>query len=90
MTSARFRNCPPPVFMTPERWRQVEEIFQAALNLGPEEREQYVSQACVDDTTLKRDVETLLSQNENAGDLLEAPLYGATVMNSSEFTQGDS
>ena len=32
--------------MTPERWLQVEEIFQAALDLKPGEREQYVSQVC--------------------------------------------
>ncbi len=68
--------------MTPERWRKAEEIFQAALDLGPEEREQYVSQACAENTILKRDVETLLSQNESAGDLLKAPLYGTTVLNS--------
>ncbi len=68
--------------MTPERWRKAEEIFQAALDLGPEEREQYVSQACAENTSLKRDVETLLSQNESAGDLLKAPLYGTTVLNS--------
>ena len=75
--------------MTPERWRQVEEIFQAAVELGPEERAQYVSQACAQDSTLKRDVETLLSQNENAGDLLEDPLYGATVMNQLELLATD-
>jgi len=28
--------------MTPERWRQVEEIFQAALDRVPEERSRYV------------------------------------------------
>jgi eukaryotic-like serine/threonine-protein kinase len=67
--------------MTPERWRQVEEIFQAALDLVPDERARYVSQACADDTALKRNVETLLSQHESAGDLLEAPLYGETQLN---------
>ena len=46
--------------MTPERWQQVEEIFQAALDLAPAERERYVSQACAADSSLRRDVETLL------------------------------
>jgi len=32
--------------MTPERWRQVEDIFQTALDLGPKERAVYVAQAC--------------------------------------------
>ena len=70
--------------MTPERWRQVEEIFQAALDLGPGERGRYVSEACAHDTDLKRDVEKLLSQHESAGDLLEDPLYGETEMNALE------
>ena len=64
--------------MTPERWQQVEEIFQAALDLEPEERARYLSEVCPDDTGLRRDVETLLAQHESAGDLLEQPLYGET------------
>ena len=70
--------------MTPERWRQVEEIFQAALDLGPQERARYVSDACADDQGLKHDVETLLSQHESAGELLEDPLYGDTQLSALE------
>jgi TolB-like protein/Tfp pilus assembly protein PilF len=64
--------------MTPERWRQVEEIFQAALDLLPEERARYVSQVCATDTDLKRNVEVLLSQHDSAGDLLDHSFYGET------------
>src|SRR6267142_4431288 len=70
--------------MTPERWRQVEEIFQTALDLKPDERARYVSVACAEDVALRRDVETLLSQHESAGDLLEEPLYGQTEMSALE------
>ena len=62
--------------MTPERWRQVEEIFQAALDLLPEERARYVTQVCASDTDLRRNVEVLLSQHDSAGDLLDHSLYG--------------
>lgn len=62
--------------MTPERWRQVEEIFQAALDLHPEERARYVSQVCATDTDLKRNVEVLLLQHDSAGELLEHSIYG--------------
>jgi hypothetical protein len=48
--------------MTPERWRQVEEIFQAALDLSPEDRDRYVLDVCKEDTELRRDVESLLCQ----------------------------
>ena len=66
--------------MTPERWRQVEEIFQEALDLGPAERGRYVSEACGHDLDLRRNIEKLLSQHESAGDLLEVPLYGETEL----------
>src|SRR5262245_44864105 len=64
--------------MTPERWQKVEEIFQAAVELLPEERERYVAQVCENDTTLRRDVESLLSQHDSAGELLDQPFYGDT------------
>ncbi len=67
--------------MTPERWRQVEEIFQAALDLSPGDRTRYVSEVCAEDTDLKRDVEVLLSQYDSAGELLEEPIYGNTELN---------
>jgi hypothetical protein len=45
--------------MTPERWQQVEKIFQAALDRTPEERGRFGSEACADDEFLRRDVEKL-------------------------------
>src|SRR5215210_1908680 len=66
--------------MTPERWRQVEEIFQAALDLSPEDRNRYVSDVCAQGTELRRDVESLLTQYDSAGELLEQPVYGNTEM----------
>jgi serine/threonine protein kinase/tetratricopeptide (TPR) repeat protein len=66
--------------MTPERWQQVEAIFQAALDLVPEERGQYLSEVCADDVSLKSDVENLLFQHESAGNLLEIPPYGETEL----------
>ena len=64
--------------MTPERWRQVEEIFQAAIDLLPEDRRRYLSEACANDDLLKRDVELLLSQHDSGGGILSQPLYGNT------------
>src|SRR4030095_1580976 len=66
--------------MTPERWQRVEEIFQAALDLTPEDRPRYVSEVCAEDTALLRDVESLLLQYDSAGELLEEPIYGNTEM----------
>jgi eukaryotic-like serine/threonine-protein kinase len=71
--------------MTPERWKQVEEIFQTALDLQPEARTAYVAEACASDTTLKVEVEALLSQHADAGPLLDQPLLGPTELGSFEF-----
>src|SRR6266550_1063411 len=67
--------------MTPERWRQLEAVFQAVVDLVPEERGKYLSDVCGDDPSLRSDIETLLRQHESAGDMLEAPLYGDTELN---------
>ena len=66
--------------MTPERWQQVEAIFQTALDLVPEERGRYLAEVCAGDVSLKSDVENLLSQHESAGSLLEEPPYGDTEL----------
>ena len=66
--------------MTPERWRQVEEIFQGALDRSPDERSQFVILACGDDESLRHDVQLLLRQHDSAGELLEQPLYANTEL----------
>src|SRR5215510_12477909 len=70
--------------MTSERWLQVEEIFQTALDLKPGERQHYLANACADDTALRHEVESLLSQHESAGDLLEEPISAETGLHALE------
>src|SRR2546423_1760765 len=60
--------------MTPERWKQVEAVFQGALDLAPEERARYVTSVCGGDAALKSEVAALLTQYEQAGDLLTQTL----------------
>ena len=33
----------------PEKWHEVKEIFYAALQRAPEEREQFLNESCKDD-----------------------------------------
>jgi serine/threonine protein kinase len=47
--------------MTTERWRQVEEIFQAVVELDGAERDAFMTEACGDDTELRREIESLLA-----------------------------
>ncbi|HYK22991.1 MAG TPA: protein kinase [Pyrinomonadaceae bacterium] len=58
--------------MTPERWRQIGKLYQAALALQPDEREIFLDNACADDTTMRREVKSLLAAEDGAGSFLEA------------------
>jgi serine/threonine protein kinase len=52
--------------MSPERWQQVEAMFQSAVALPTAERDAYLTQACHDDAALRREVEALLAADERA------------------------
>ena len=58
--------------MTPERWLQLKQIFQSALERKPAERSAFLSQACAGDAALRSEVESLISSHDQAGDSIEA------------------
>ena len=59
--------------MTPERFRQAREIFQEALDVGPERRPAFLDGVCAGDASLRAEVESLLaSASDASGSLLEA------------------
>jgi serine/threonine protein kinase len=47
--------------MTAELWQRVKELFAAALQLAPSEREAYLSRECGDNSALRSEVESLLA-----------------------------
>jgi tRNA A-37 threonylcarbamoyl transferase component Bud32 len=60
--------------MTPERWRTVDAILQAALACEPERRSAVVAAACGDDWALRIEVASLLASDvQAADDFLERP-----------------
>ncbi len=59
--------------MSPERWKQIEEVFQAALDLPAAERPNFVAGAAGGDDELRRQVEALVAQHDEAGDFIEHP-----------------
>ena len=65
------------------QWDQVKEILALALEQAPEERDQFVRQACHDDAALRLEVESLLSHHDQADSLLEnspmRPFIGDTA-----------
>ena len=53
--------------MTPERWQQISQLYQAALDQEAADRSKFISSACADDLELWREVESLLKAHEQAG-----------------------
>ncbi len=61
--------------MKPDRWRQIDVIFQAAIERDPAERAAFLDQACKSDPSLRREVESLIDSSEKAGSFIEAPVF---------------
>ncbi|MBZ5527106.1 MAG: serine/threonine-protein kinase [Acidobacteriia bacterium] len=53
--------------MTPEKWEQISEVLEKALSLEGTQREQYLHEACIGDSELRREVESLLAAHQEAG-----------------------
>src|SRR5579859_696972 len=71
--------------MTPKRWRQVEELFQSAMDRAPALRGTYLDRACGADQELRREVESLL-EADNSPIVLDEPAWQAMA----ELLEGDS
>jgi serine/threonine-protein kinase len=65
--------------MKPKPWPRVEELYHAALEREPGEREAFLEGACGGDQELLREVRSLLGDEEEAQRLLEEPLAEAAT-----------
>ena len=70
--------------MTPERWRQVEEIFHATLARGESDRAGFLAEACAGDAELLREVKSLLSQPTSVRGFLDGPAMAAAALGAGE------
>ena len=57
--------------MDAERWKQIDEVLDAALEIEPDARAAFLSQRCDRNEELKREVEALLAAHEQAGTFIE-------------------
>jgi serine/threonine protein kinase/predicted negative regulator of RcsB-dependent stress response len=53
--------------VTPERWKEVDVLFERALEIPAGERSDFLGRACAGDEELKREVESLLKSHHHAG-----------------------
>jgi serine/threonine protein kinase len=58
--------------MNPERWEKVKELFDAALQCEPGERQRFLERFCSDDVELRDEVASLLASHEAAGSFIAA------------------
>src|SRR6266850_6411316 len=63
------------LFMEPERWQQVEDIFHHAVRFGGEERGHYLAEVCAHDTWLRAEVESLINSYEEDRTFLDRPVF---------------
>jgi len=59
--------------METDRWRRIEELYHSALARTKEDRRQFLADACKDDASLRKEVESLLGADSGAADFMEAP-----------------
>src|SRR3984893_13996664 len=59
--------------MEPERWRQVEQLYQSVLALEESKRSAFLDDSCSGDEVLRREVLSLLARQEQANMLMETP-----------------
>ena len=59
--------------MTPERFQQIGEIYDQAVELEPERRSVFLDEMCVDDEELRHEVEALLAAHKSAAGFIEQP-----------------
>jgi serine/threonine protein kinase len=52
--------------MTPERWQQIRDVLEKALELAPKQRAVFLDGACLSDASLRQEVETLVASSEDA------------------------
>ncbi len=58
--------------MNPERFQQIKDLFEAALDLESNERKAFLDEKCRDDPTLRKEIEDMLAADTRSEKLLES------------------
>jgi len=71
----------------PQRWQQIKQIFEGALELHGTERVTFLDSACEGQTEVRAEVESLLRSYEVAGSFMEAPAVAQAADTLAELDQ---
>jgi len=63
--------------MTPDRYKRIARIFDAALKVTPAERVEFLAEACAGDDSLRQEVQLLIASHERSGEFIDTPAYQA-------------
>src|SRR5947207_5735824 len=61
--------------MKAERWKQINDLFQSAVDRAPGERAAFLHEACRGDEGLRREVDSLLTSHERSENFIELPAF---------------
>ena len=59
--------------MEPDRRQQISDLYHAALDRDPRERDAFLKEACDGDEALRRELESLLQYQSQSVSFLESP-----------------
>ena len=65
--------------MTPDRWKEITRIWDAALEVAETERPVFLREACQGDEELRREVESLLAYDQQAQQFIDQPALQLTA-----------
>ena len=65
--------------MTAAEWERIKDLFESALELAPEARQRFLTDACQGDEATRLEIERLLQGHDRAGTFLEEPLLPAVA-----------
>jgi serine/threonine protein kinase len=68
------------VAVTSERWSEVTQVFQEAVELSPDAREAFLAERCDGNPEVRAAVEELLRAHDNAGSFGEAPILALSTL----------
>jgi serine/threonine protein kinase len=74
--------------LTPERWAQIRQIFDGALERSEVDRAAYLRVVCARDDELRREVESLLASYDSSGTFLEKPAASISGMTQTLISSG--
>lgn len=74
--------------ITPERWQEIDTVFQAVVGLAPDECAEYLDRVCDRDRLLREKIETMLAADRRGWELVEkSALEAAAVLFSDDQPQ---